>query len=103
MLPRRRKFYIIIIAFLSTAYFCIFASYQSIAANKSSLMMTQKLSSKLCDNKNIGNELEPLNSQVLSRSEILFKTKSFQTLSLSAAPLPTIHPAAKNAKIPVMM
>ncbi|BAZ14125.1 polysaccharide deacetylase [Calothrix sp. NIES-4071] len=91
-----RRNYLIIIIFFLSAYFCIAASYQTNATELNSARP------QLC-NSNIGNELEPIDSQPLSSLKILFKTKSFGTFSLPAVPLPTIHAAAKKSQIPVMM
>ncbi|MBW4602883.1 MAG: polysaccharide deacetylase family protein [Calothrix sp. FI2-JRJ7] len=93
----KRRNYIIITTFLLSVYFCILASYQT---NATELKQSRL---QLCNSKNIGTELEPIDNQELFRPEILFKTKSFGTLSLPAVPFPSIHPTAKKAKIPVMM
>jgi peptidoglycan/xylan/chitin deacetylase (PgdA/CDA1 family) len=114
MLPRNRTlFHVIGIAFLSTACVLIFGSYQVIATefeNPSNTLLPSLVSLKQPNNqqvcnkyKNIGRELEPVNNQVLSSSEILFKTSANDKLSLPAQPLPTIHQAARKSKVPVIM
>ncbi len=128
MLPKnKRKLYVItmtpanyrFIAFLSVACILIFSSHQAIATkfqnsdlNKSlpSLIFqkqphNQANNQQICRQyKNIGSELEPLSNQLLSNSQILFKTKSnSKALSLPAEPLPRIHQVAVSAKVPIMM
>jgi hypothetical protein len=116
MLPKnQRKFHLIGIAFLSTACFLIFGSYRVIATEFHSsylntsipiiVSLKQSNNQLLCSKyKNIGRELEPISNQVLSSSEILFKTKADEkVLSMPAEPLPTIHEAAMKARVPVIM
>ena len=114
MLPKNRTlFHVIAIAFLSTACVLIFSSYRVIATEFESqhntllpslVSLKQPNNQQVCNKyKNIGGELEPVNNQVLSSSEILFKTSTNDKLSLPAEPLPTIHQAARKSKVPVMM
>lgn len=116
MLPKKRKtIYVILIAFLATAWLVIFSSswviateFQSPYLNTLSGIKTslkQPNRQQLCSKyKNIARELEPVSNQLLSGSEILFKTKlDDQVLSLPAEPLPAIHQAALKARVPVIM
>lgn len=111
----KRKFHLIVIAFLSTVFFAILGSYRIIATEFKSphfntsipiiLSLKQSNNQLLCSKyKNTGRELEPVSNQVLSSSEILFKTKADdKVLSLPAEPVPTIHQAALKARVPVIM
>lgn len=102
------------IVFLSTACLWIFSSYWVIATEfqlpyLNTLFATKSLkqlnNQQLCSKyKIIGRELEPVSNQLLSSSEILFKTKlDDKVLSLPAEPLPAIHQAALKARVPVIM
>lgn len=116
MLPKnKRKFHVIGIAFFSTVCIWFFGSYRVIATEFQSLhfqtsqiikvSLKQPNNQQLCSHyQNIGRQLEPVSNQVLSGSEILFKTfADDKVLSIPAEPLPTIHQAAKKAKVPVIM
>lgn len=110
MLPKnQRKFRLIAIAFLSIVCIRLFSLHQVMAIESQSpyfqLPALSLNNQQLCNKyKNSARLLEPISNQVLSGSEILFKTKlDSKVLSLPAEPLPTIHPAAAFAKVPVMM
>jgi peptidoglycan/xylan/chitin deacetylase (PgdA/CDA1 family) len=102
---KQRKLNIIIIVFSFTVSFLFFGYYRGIATDLISLSLKQSHNQQVCRKyKNISRELEPVSNQLLSSSEILFKTKSAnQVLSLPTEPLPKIHQAALKAKLPVMM
>jgi peptidoglycan/xylan/chitin deacetylase (PgdA/CDA1 family) len=111
----KRKFHLIVIAFLSTVSFGIFGSSRIIATEFKSpdfntslpLIVSLKQSNNpfICSKyKNISRQLEPISNQVLSSSEILFKTVADdKVLSLPAERVPTIHQAAFKARVPVIM
>lgn len=115
MLSKTHIKFFVITTVLSTTCLWLVSSYWVIATElqshylnilpATSVSLKQPNNQQVCNKyKNLGRELEPVSNQELSSSEILFKTKSDNTLlSLPTEPLPTIHPYAIKARVPIIM